>query len=285
MAASITLRKFVCSEYFYRNEHGRDLIAWPLRIEATAIDMPEEIFVYHSVDESHPIPGDQFSCVASVTQLSELPLSPLHVDGDNAVVPFYRRSVMEVFCETAMDVERVWTAIRDRVDELVRTWNAKERLYNTHEAIITDTGTAQQVPMIQPVNLSLSFRPAGSVILVDGHPHIDVPNPDASGWLPIAEYESAAPANATYFYNVAQHPVVKETLNSIGEGDIRSSLMLFNNGIRATYGDGWESDRETIFWKYPSVGMGQTPWPADYVDLENPGTTGSGILLTVFPAV
>ena len=101
--------------------------SWPLRVTAEADgSMPAEIFVYHAGMPGQP-DQDRFECVASVQQLSEIPLGR-PATSDVLAIPYYRRAVMEVWCRTAAQAEEAWESLQTELDVLVENWLAAESL-------------------------------------------------------------------------------------------------------------------------------------------------------------
>lgn len=295
----LTLRKFVSQEYHVDNPDGSQLIAWPLRVEAVGIDMPSEVFVYQKVPLTDPVPGDLYSCMASVTQLQELPVNaPVETDGTYQL-PFYRRSSMEVFCDHPDDVERVWEQLVYRAEQLVKALKQLEFLYNTQEAIITPDETTLEKPMLAPINLTLSYHPAGTATLVGDVQGINPVDDSIKGWLPIDQYTvETPPAGALFFYNYGRDATFMAAMERVDPTKLQDSLQLYYNGLRLPYSRVWVANEQTIFWldfvtadiggldeaNAPADTFGHAPWPTDYVDALSPGTVSPSIQLTVFPA-
>lgn len=294
----LILNKFLSQEYHVTNPDGSQLIAWPLRVEAIGIDMPSEVFVYQMVSSEDPVPGDVYSCMASVTQLQELPVGArLPTDGSYQI-PFYRRSSMEVFCDHPDDVAKVWEYIQVRAAELVKALKQMDFLYAAEEAVVTPDGTTLQKPMLAPINLSLSYHPAGTAVV--GPPQ-DITPADATikGWLPISAYTSGdAPNGSRFFYNWEQDANFSAAMDRVNPEKLEDSLQLFYNGLLLPWGRVWKANTKTIFWldfvttdiggldeaNAPADTFGDAPWPTDYIDQENPGSVSPSLKLTVFPA-
>lgn len=134
MSASIVLHRFGGSPVV--NQH-----AWPLKITATAAGgLVSQIFVYAVGQEVDPVSGDRFECVASVSQLFELPLTaPAPVDATTQI-PYYRRDTVEFVCRSSDEADALWTKIQGQVLDLVRNWNARLNLLEVATVSITDAG-------------------------------------------------------------------------------------------------------------------------------------------------
>lgn len=101
--------------------------AWPLRVTATTTDsFPAEVFVYHAGMPGQP-EQDVFECVASLQQLAELPLER-PAEGADALIPYYRVSVMEVWCRDALQAQTVWEELKEEIDLLYENWMSAQDL-------------------------------------------------------------------------------------------------------------------------------------------------------------
>lgn len=106
-------------------QHG-----WPVRITATfADDMPASIFVYHTA--AGPLEGrDFFSCVASATQMTELPES-----SGGPGLPFYRVHQMLLICRSAKHADELFTKVRSEVQSLA------DNLHLVNALAVVDSST------------------------------------------------------------------------------------------------------------------------------------------------
>jgi hypothetical protein len=125
---------------------GGEKSAWPLTVQALGTGMPSEIFVYQIVPPTNQLPGDRYQCVASVSQLSELPLlagpdtnkapakpklTAKYTKLKNFDIPFYRSASAEFICHTACEAQDLWNMIQCDVQRLVDNFNACQNLVNS----------------------------------------------------------------------------------------------------------------------------------------------------------
>lgn len=163
MNASIHLTRFDAS-----SDDLPDAIrhAWPLTILATGTSIPSEIFVYHAA-QSGPegydsFRGDRFEVIASVPQLDEIPKEqPTHGE-DGRLIPYYRRSKLELVCRSPEEANRVWQDVQKEVSKLVLNFNATFNLESMESVSISD----DQIEDTTNVNGTITFKgtvPGGSV--------------------------------------------------------------------------------------------------------------------------
>ena len=127
--------------------------AWPLTVQALGTGMPSEIFVYQIVPPTDQLPGDRFQCVASVSQLLELPLvarghnekivpKPYRVAHKKPKkfpefsIPYYRSSTAQFVCHTVIEAQDIWNMIQCATQRLVDNFNMCQTLQNTGTVLI-----------------------------------------------------------------------------------------------------------------------------------------------------
>lgn len=94
---------------------------WPLTVEATGVEIPSEIFVWHAVVAGEV--GDMFEAVASVPQLETIPLETRRVLRDGSVHPYYRTWSITLACRNQAEADEVWTKLQEDAQRLVNNWN------------------------------------------------------------------------------------------------------------------------------------------------------------------
>jgi hypothetical protein len=274
---------------------------WPLVIKATGVNMPEDIFVFHTMTSTDPYYGDLFECVASVNQLFELPknMAISATDTPNQNLPYYRTNQIELFLRSPAEVEEVWKSIQDDVERLVWDYNSVYAMQAVETVEVAETAqvissTLQEMPSesnTETSRLAMFFRPAGDAGF-DGADKPIVVNPSEAyeGWLPVsmvpASYTDPVPADAVFFYNKTKHSEFNALMPLSTPYD---KHFLYYNGLLLPYGIVYEVTQDTIYWKdvglelteallmmlflnNPSNQTGFAPWPPDYVDENSPGT-------------
>jgi hypothetical protein len=312
MQGSIKITKFTSANDLSSpfNQHN-----WPLIINATSTgDMPDDIFVFaRKAGVLDVNPYDQFQAVASAHDIFEIGTDPGATNNDNPDgVPFYRSSMLKLFLRSPAQVEEIWQKIQEDVVDLVRNLEAENRVVAVEsvEAEPSDSTPGSVDVAVtkfddQPnqAQFSLDYRPAG-LAAVDGSNNQTIDSADSglSGWLPVSEIDPAipVPANAKFFYNLAQDSNLSDELPFLDPGN---QHMLFLNGQKLTYGATYTITSEGIFWLDfdPVVDAdntvlidgdlllqenlaGNAPWPLDYVDRNNPGATVPDLDLLLFRA-
>ncbi len=106
---------------------------WPLRITATNTndDTPAYVFVMQVAAPAASDLGDDFSCVASVQQLTELPISA-PVPG----VAYYRVNSVTIMCRNPDLAVEAWEKIKWAVQDLANNLAASAVLVNVETAVI-----------------------------------------------------------------------------------------------------------------------------------------------------
>jgi hypothetical protein len=118
MQASIQLVRFQADPNALDVQH-----AYPITIQAYGTDIPSEVFVYRVGKSGDPFKGDQFSCVASVSQIYEIPADrALALTSENQI-SFYRTSQLELICRTSEEAEYVWAVVQEDILALVNNYN------------------------------------------------------------------------------------------------------------------------------------------------------------------
>lgn len=130
---SLTLTRETVTSTSLDNQH-----AWVLKITAvsTTAGLPSEIFVFQAASNDDPYNGDSFQCVASVSQIEELTLTPVTA-GDNQI-PFYRSATVELIFRHPTEVTYYWEEIQKDAKELFLNFNAMLEL-DSSEAVTFDT--------------------------------------------------------------------------------------------------------------------------------------------------
>jgi hypothetical protein len=106
--------------------------SWPLKIVAvsTVAGLSSKMFVYHAAMGVDDFDGDVFECVASLSQMTELP--PDHAaassgEGDE-VVPYYRTDTVNFICRCADEADELWEKIQGDVQDLLANHRAAQQL-------------------------------------------------------------------------------------------------------------------------------------------------------------
>lgn len=96
---------------------------WPVKYTATNSDddSPAKIFVIQK--SGNDIAGDTFSCVASATQMTDLP-----VDAPNEGGPFYRSDVAELGFRSPEAADEAIEAVEAAVQDLANNLEAASNL-------------------------------------------------------------------------------------------------------------------------------------------------------------
>ena len=292
MSAQITLTRYTAAPNALPLSEQQ---VWPITIEATAVGISPHIFVYRAHQHGDPFGGDAFSCVASVNQLYELPRDRADVINDTFQIPFYRSCKLELFCRSQAEADYIWTVVNEDVQNLITNFNLSFALQGTVTNNVTsDTITAlPPTTMKPPTRIQLDYHPAGTATLTGNVQGITNPNPALTGWLPAASAPTwyTVPVNAAFFYNIALDTVLQAfwPLSQPWSGN-----ELYRNGILLPYGVTHVFTADTIWWlnfdpttlpgyvRSGSVQDENAPWPADYVDLNNPGAVSPNITLIAY---
>ncbi len=105
---------------------------WPLRVTATDMDDdPAMIFVMQAAAPTVADLGDDFSCVASVQQLTELP--PTEPGEDSS---FYRVNTFTLMCRSPELLDEAWFKIKSAVQDLANNINASVALEDVETVTI-----------------------------------------------------------------------------------------------------------------------------------------------------
>jgi len=108
--------------------------AYPVKVVASSDDMPSEVFVFvrGKSTGTDPQVGDSFECVASVPQLSEIPVVGTDVASEPLTqIPYYRGSEVTLFARTEVEANKIWERIKQDVSILVANYNTKDLLVVT----------------------------------------------------------------------------------------------------------------------------------------------------------
>lgn len=131
---SLTLtRDAVPAAYF----EGSQQHSWPVRITAASSEAGLEpaIFVYHVVGSDKATSEDIFECVASVQQMTELPANAPQPDATKALVPYYRKNILEIACRSAEEADELWDRVQEDVIDLLANFRAFANMQAT--AVVT----------------------------------------------------------------------------------------------------------------------------------------------------
>lgn len=298
MNAELKLTKFLPAEGAIPPgaQHG-----WPLLIQAKGRDIPDEIFVYQvgQLQGSDPrgdlSAGDRFSCVASLSQMSDVPRFTGKTLQGGWAMPFYRTSQMRIVCQNPAEVERVWNMVQQYAQILLEHWNACWLLKGVDRVALTDqTATTIPITMTPPTLIQLDYRPAGTAEVDGDEQSISSPNSAMAGWLPVSSAPDAwiVPPGAVFYYNLEQDTQLQSVWPL---PDPFSGHALHRNGILMPYGMTYVIDAHTIWWlafdpdnlpgyqRLPGQPSDSAaPWPMDYVDPQNPGAVSPKLTLTVY---
>lgn len=132
MQNTITLTRETPDEFAGFNQH-----AWFMKVTAdsTINGLESEIFVYHASQDEDPYECNIFECVASVTQMYEIPKTAPVVVSESMGIPFFRSRVLEFFFQNQEEMEDTWLKIQTDVQDLIDNYRAKENL--TIQEIVT----------------------------------------------------------------------------------------------------------------------------------------------------
>ena len=115
MNPQIRLTRFVSDPAVIAETDRR---VWTLKAKAEGTGIPSEIFVYHVDQQSVPIAGDKFECVATVNQIYELPVDQGVILTETRTIPYYRSSEFQVVLRSAEEAEIVWQQLQQQLQQL-----------------------------------------------------------------------------------------------------------------------------------------------------------------------
>ena len=124
---NITLKRESLITYEQANQH-----VWPLKATATAVGIEPEIFVYHAAVAGSPETTDVFECIASVSQMQEIPKAKPSAD-----TPYYRTASLLFVCRSAAEADELWANILEDVQELVQNTGALAALQDEETVVIS----------------------------------------------------------------------------------------------------------------------------------------------------
>lgn len=269
--------------------------AWPLTIQAEGFGMPSEIFIYQVGSQADPCTADRFKCIATVSDLYEVPKNQGVTYTDSLQTPFYRRSQLELVLRSSDDPAKVWADVQQQVLELVNNFNSTTNLAGIQVATVTDTIDIENFDMNKPPSYyQIGYIPAGTATYVSSVQGITSPNPAIKGWLPAASAPDswAKPAGAFLFYNIAQDAGLQAIWPP---SQPYNSSQLYRNGMLMPYGITHVFTKDTIWWlKFvpatlpgysrisPEVQDANAPWPTDWVSPSSPGATPPILTVTIY---
>ena len=110
--------------------------AFFMNVTATSIvaDLSQKIFVLHY--RSNPGMVSRLSCLASLTQMSELPEDVPDLTGD-PIIPFFRVDSMELVAFTLDELEDLWAKLIEDAQDLVNAYKASLTLSETNSITVT----------------------------------------------------------------------------------------------------------------------------------------------------
>jgi hypothetical protein len=110
--------------------------AWILKVTAvsTTAGLPSEIFVYRSAGAADPYNEASFECVASLSQIEELGLTPITLV--DSQIPFYRSAVLELVFRSAEELEYYWGEIKSDALDLLENLTAATTLTTQESYVI-----------------------------------------------------------------------------------------------------------------------------------------------------
>jgi hypothetical protein len=251
---------------------------WPLTIIAIGTSIDSNVFVYQLRGSPFdPIQGDIFSCVASPSQINELPASASAAVSMST--PFYRQSTMTVICRSPDEANYIWQQVQADINDLINNFNATTSLVPVNIVNISGSGSTPSTSSWFP----LVTYPAGAIAQQpNGSTSITMPVPTSAGWLPVsmAPY-SPVPTGAILYYNVNMQSALKALFPLPTP---YSSHLLLQDNVPLTYGLQWTLDANTIWWlnsnpgNNPLSGPPSYPWAPDY---QNSTIVGSPTTLTL----
>ena len=266
--------------------------AWVLKVIAEASYGDASIFVFQrGTGPLDPEQGDTFRAIASVHDMFELPRVPI-TDGDDMgeQTPYYRGSSLTLVFRTPVEVEDAWKKIQEDTHDLMKNLELEDVLRAV--AVTTTDGQElnhQLLENVQHTLIKISYHPAGSAGLDDGEQVITNPDDTVRGWLPVSEvpahFIDPVPGGTLFFYNIDQHQELKDRFPP---EQPFSQHSLFFSGLKMSWDTQYIITRDTIYWKAFETSQDvdwadmKVPWPADYVDADNPGENPPEIELMLF---
>lgn len=137
------------TKFKHRNNCRR---AWSMEVTAVS-DLPEldaNIFVYHAVEPEDPEESDSFSNVASLQDMSIIPVdAPAQLPNTKLrenFIPYYRKSSVVMDFYNAADMERAWRIMKLDTDSLVREYYAARRMHETEVVSFDGDGAVKATP-------------------------------------------------------------------------------------------------------------------------------------------
>lgn len=270
--------------------------AWPITIQARGINITSNVFVYRAgrkaASSLDPFSSDIFSCVASVSQLSEIPEHRVVGLTDIEQIPHYRTSQMTLVCRSAEEADLIWQAVQEDIALLVENYNLSSNLKGIETTSIGGLDNITVQPnMRPPTRLQLYYQPSGTPNYVAGKQDIPTADITVAGWLPasMVPVDWEVPPGAKFFYNIDLHP---DLLALWPLPEPKDGNMLFRNGVILPYGVTHVFTSDTIWWLdfdpttivgYGSGAMGgNAPWPTDYISANSPGANSPIMTIDIF---
>ena len=106
-----------------------DTVGHTVEVEITTShsDMPKEVFVWHAAMGANTLaPTDTFVAVCNLEQLASLPTAP--VEGEEMILPFYRKAIASITARTLVDAEEYVEELKADLYRLRRDYDASKTL-------------------------------------------------------------------------------------------------------------------------------------------------------------
>lgn len=204
--------------------------AWALTVIAEGSVIPSEIFVYKNIPANAPVPGDVFECIATVSDIYELPAMQGIPLTRIYQIPFYRRAQLDIVCRSEAEMLRIWSEVQCQVAELVANYNASLNLSSIESVTIGETIVS--VPfMTPPTSLQLSYAPAGTATLVNMVTWVNVTAGGNSYTVaPTVTISGGGGTGATAVAYINEGQVTSVVLTSGGTGYTATPTIAFSGG-------------------------------------------------------
>jgi hypothetical protein len=163
---------------------------WPIRIQASGINIESDVFVYRVGKTGDLFDSDAFSCVASASQMYELPKNRALTLTSVYQLPFYRTSQMELYCRSQKEADCIWATVKEDVQSLLDNFNItldtqpNDSVELTAQQTLIDSTVCSPEPGIDVVlSTNVIEIPTGFPVVVQALP----PNASYAGqiWLQI----------------------------------------------------------------------------------------------------
>jgi hypothetical protein len=272
---------------------GQEQHAWPMTVQAYGTNISSDIFVYRLGKLGDPFTSSQFSCVASVSQLSEIPAQQSVTLDASLQIPWYRTNQVELVFRSEAELIACWNVLQQEVALLVDNYNNSFAMQTTEVINIGGAAAITAQPIMRPpTRVQLNYEPAGVPTLNNGVQDVSAPDQSLPGWLPasMAPASWTVPLGAKFFYNMAQDATLTQNWPL---PEPLSGNMLFRDGVQLPYGVTHVFTKDAIWWMSfdpatvpgysPSGALnGNAPWPTDYLGQDTPGAVSPLIYIEIF---